>query len=77
MAKIESKLRRPYHKIYAPTPMARVLDLQSRHITGQPIEPGTVVLVTNHYGPFRRIRDEHGNEMSVGRGSLRPVKEGS
>ena len=62
---------KPYRKRYQPKGM----DLwDGRALSGDEIPAGTVVTVTAHYGPFRVIRDEAGNEMSVGRGSLVPVK---
>lgn len=69
---IERKLKRPYRKAYRPVGW----DLfNPKVIAGQPIEAGSVVTVTHHVGPFRWVTDEHGNEQSVGRYSLVPVKE--
>jgi hypothetical protein len=65
-------LKRPYKKLYAPSPVGHVVNLDG-HREGDPLRPGTVVKVIAHYGPFRRIEDEHGNRMSVGRHSLLPV----
>lgn len=72
---MNGSLKRPYSKLYAASPMTHVVNSDG-HVTGKPIRPGTVVTVVAHYGPFRRIRDEAGNEMSVGRYSLVPVPKG-
>lgn len=64
------EVKRPYKKRYEPVGWDR---WDSRVTKGQAIEPGTIVTVTHHYGPFRVIVDTNGNEMSVGRGSLVPV----
>jgi len=64
-------VKRPYRKRYQPKGM----DIwDGRVLAGGEIPADTVVTVTAHYGPFRAIRDEVGNEMSVGKGSLAPVK---
>lgn len=67
-------VKRPYRKLYQPEPIAHVVDRDSSYIVGEPIKPNTPVLVVAHYGPFRRIRDDAGNEMSVGNTSLKPAK---
>lgn len=60
-------VKRPYRKLYRPVGM----DLFDPKVhAGARIEPGSIVTVTQHNGPFRYIRDEHGNEMSVGMFSL-------
>ena len=71
---MNGQLKRTYRKLYTPSPMAHVINLD-RYVSGDPagIKPGTTVTVVAHYGPFRRIRDDAGNEMSVGRYSLAPV----
>lgn len=67
------KLKHPYKKRFKPVGFDQ---WAPRVIMGQSIKPNTVVTVTHHWGPFRAIVDSDGNEMSVGRGSLVPVKEG-
>lgn len=66
-------VKRPYKKRYEPGGLEHYM-ASAGHVTGEPIKPGTVVTVIAHYGPFRRIRDEQGNEMSVGRRHLVPAK---
>ena len=64
-------VKKPYRKRYQP----KGLDIWDGRVTaGWEIPAGTVVTVTAHYGPFRVIEDGQGNEMSVGKGSLVPVK---
>jgi hypothetical protein len=65
-------VRRPYRKRYEPQG-ADVFDPQV--ITGRAIKHGATVTVTAHYGVFRIVRDEQGNQMSVGRGSLKSLRE--
>lgn len=68
------RVARPYRKRFVPKGMDQ---WDGRTLRGEPIEPGTVVTVTAHYGPFRVIEVRSGDglvsEMSVGKGSLEPV----
>lgn len=66
-------VKRPYKKLYDASPLTHIVNLDG-HREGDEIQPGTIVTVIAHYGPFRRIEDEHGNRMSVGRHSLVPVR---
>jgi len=65
-------VKRPYHKTYQPVGF----DLFDPKVhKGEAIEPGAKVRVTAHFGPFRYVTDDQGNEMSVGTGSLAPTTE--
>lgn len=71
---MNGRLKRPYKKRYQPVGLDLWDPRPIRRPGNKLIEPGTIVKVTAHYGPFRLIKDEAGNEMSVGRGSLVPAR---
>ena len=63
-------LKRPYRKRFDPHGLDK---WDPKVVRGNVIACGAEVTVTHHYGPFRLIVDGTGNEMSVGRGALRPL----
>ena len=65
---IEKRYKRPVRKVYDPA----CAWIDCAHTD---IEPGTIVLVTASWGPFRAIETEDGKQRGTcGKGSLRAVR---